>query len=172
MALTEFGFLQKTAISFKASGGDATWTPSSTTGDQAGRRSARYDLGVTSTARKPRRYLLRAKMTNGGSTGTLGRAIFIYLITSNSSTGAAGTDGQQAETDAALSGSDARRNLKPVMVLVCDATAAGSIYEASQEILISERYIQFAHWNDLGVSISSTAADHEITLTPVPDAAE
>lgn len=166
--MAELGFIRKTAIVFKSSGGDVTWTPSSTTGDQAGRRSARYDLGVTDTAPKPRLYEWRARMANGGSTGTLGRAIYLYLIGASASTGSE-SDGSQAETDAALASGDARRNMKPFGVLVCDATAAASVYRGSGLLWIPSRYIQIAHWNDLGVAISSTAADHELSLTPVPD---
>jgi len=167
--MAELGFIRKTSYVFKASGGDVVWTPSSTTTDQAGRRSARLDLGVTAAVPKPRLYEWRATITNGASTGTLGRGVYLYLITATASTGAVGTDGGETETDAALAGSDDRRNLTPIGVVVCDATAATSVYRKSGLLWISARYIQIAHWNDLGVAISSTATDHDFTLTPIPD---
>lgn len=150
----------ETSITFKSSGGTAAFTPTSVA-DAAGRLSARHDLG---SAARARRYEWRAR-TKLAAAATVGRAIEIYLCTSDGTI----ADGNQGTSDAAFSAADKRRNLKFLGVIEIDKNDANEVFHASGLCEIDARYLSVVWWNDSGQALSGTAGDHEFILTPVPD---
>jgi hypothetical protein len=150
----------ETPITFKSSGGTVTFTPTSVA-DAAGRISARHDLGSGARAR---RYEWRAR-TKLGAAATIGRAVEVYLCTSDGTV----ADGNQGTSDAAFSAADKRRNLKFLGVIEVDKNDSTEVFHASGVVEIDARYVSVVWWNDTGQSLSSTAGDHEFILTPVPD---
>lgn len=150
----------ETAIVFKSSGGDVTFTPTSVA-NAAGRISAQWDRGSGS---KPARYYWRA-VTKAAAALAVGVQLEIYFATSD------GTyiDGNQSTSDAAFSATDKRRNLQAVGVIEADSTTNGEVQIASGIVWIFTRYVSVVWWNALGQSLSSTASDHLFTLTPIPD---
>lgn len=150
----------ETAISFKSSGGDVTFTPTSVA-NGAGRISAQWDRG---TGSKPMRYKWRAK-TKAGAALAVGTQLEIYFSTSDGTI----QDGNQSTSDAAFAAGDKRRNLQPVGVIEADSTSNGEPQYASGVVWIFDRYVSVVWWNALGQALSGTAGDHEFTLTAVPD---
>jgi hypothetical protein len=150
----------ETSITFKETGGSVTFTPKNiTTG--AGRVSAQWDRGAGS---KPGLYKWRAK-TAGASAATVGRVVEILFATSDGTI----VDGDFGTTDAGMSDIDYKRNCQWVgNVAADDSQGAGTNYNGSGVVEILDRYVSVVWWNDLGVSLTNTAGDHEFTLTPVP----
>lgn len=150
----------ETAISFKSSGGDVTFTPQNVA-SAAGRISARWDRGAGS---KAGRYKWRAK-TKAGAALAVGAQLEIFLATSDGTI----VDGNQGTSDAVFSAGDKRRNLQPVGVIEADSTTNGEVQHASGIVWIFDRYISVVWWNALGQTLTNTAGDHEFILTPIPD---
>lgn len=152
--------LQETAITFKASGGDATFTPTSLA-TAAGRQSAYYDLGTT-TARA-RRFLWRAWLKPGG-TRVVGEVVEVYLSRGD------GThyDNDDGTTDIAVSARDKLRNVLPLGAIQIDENAAVEM-GAAGTIEIWDRYVAVIFWNATANTLSATAGDFGVSLTPIPD---
>lgn len=162
--MTDILYNPGTALTFKSSGGSAVLTPTSvTTG--AGRISARYDRG---SGALPSWYQWDCTVKTAAA-ATIGRALRLYWAGANASTGAANTDGGFSESDQAVSSADLLRNLQPMGLVVADTTANPGTFVSRGLVEIRNRYIQVAFWNDLNATLSSTATDLVITLTPVPD---
>lgn len=150
-----------TAVTFKASGGDVTFTNTSVA-NGAGRISAQWDRGSGS---KPGLY--RWEATTKAAAGlSVGAVLEIYLATAHSSSSQ--IDGNQSTSDAAFSATDKRRNLQVVGSIVADSTSSGEIQNASGLVFITARYVSVVWWNALGQALSSTAGDHVFTLIPYP----
>lgn len=153
----------ETAIVFKASGGDVTFTPQNVASG-AGRVSAQWDRGSGS---KPGRYKWYAK-TKAGSALTAGNRLEIYFAYALD-TDATQVDGNVGQSDAALATSDKRRNLMPVGYVEADSTTNGEVQVASGEVWITSRYVSVVWYNNFGQTLTNTAADHVFTLVPKPD---
>lgn len=151
--------LPGTTITFKASGGDVTFTPTSVS-NGAGRISAQYDRG---SGAKPGLYRWEA-ITKAAAGLAVGAALEISLATAHVSSSQ--IDGNQSTSDAAFSATDKRRNLQYVGSVVADSTSSGEIQTASGLVFITARYISVVWWNAFGQALSSTAGDHVFTLTP------
>lgn len=121
------------------------------------RISDRWDRGALA---QPERFIWRAwfKPT---SAPTLGSQISLYLATGDGTH----ADGTPGTVDAAIN-AEYRRNMIFMGVVEVDDTSAVREYCGSGAILILERYVQIAAYNELGIALSGTAADHGVTLTP------
>lgn len=150
-----------TPITFKSSGGDVTFTPTSVA-NAAGRISAQWNRGAGSM---PGLYRWEA-ITKAGAALAVGAVLEIYLATAHVSSSQ--IDGNQSTSDAAFSAADKRRNLQVVGSIVADSTSNGEIQTASGWVLITARYVSVVWWNALGQTLSGTASDHSFTLTPYP----
>lgn len=150
----------ETAIVFKSSAGDVVFTPTSVA-DQAGRISAQWDRGAGS---KPSLYRWRAK-TKAAAALTAGNVLEIWAATSDGTI----EDGNQSTADAAFATASKRNNLQYVGVIVADSTTNGEVQQGSGYLMIRDRYVSIVWWNAFGQALSSTAGDHSISLTPVPD---
>ena len=150
----------ETAIVFKASGGDVTFTPKNVA-NGAGRRSAQWDRGSGS---KPARYVWRVH-TKAAAGLTVGNALEVYFATSDGTD----VDGNQGTTDAAFSAADKRRNLRYVGSVIADDTTNGEVQIASGVVEIYTRYVSVVWWNAFGQTLTNVDADHTFSLTPVPD---
>jgi hypothetical protein len=152
-----------TDVVFAPSGGDAALTPTSIA-DASGRISAEWDRGAGAL---PCRYFFKLT-TKAASALTLGKALELYMCSSNQS-GANYEGNQNATADAAFAAADKRNNLEYVGCVLADSTTSGEPQVASGYVTIVNRYVRFVWWNAFGVALSSTAADHELRLTPVWD---
>ena len=150
----------ETAIVFKNSGGDVTFTPKNVA-NAAGRISAQWDRGSGS---KPGRYYWRVH-TKFQAGLTVGNALEVYFATSDGTD----VDGNQGTTDAAFSAADKRRNLQFVGTVVADSTSSGEVQIASGLVEVYTRYLSVVWWNATGQTLTNTDSDHTFTLTPVPD---
>lgn len=147
-----------TSLEFKSSGGDAALTLTSLA-TNTGRQSAEYDRGVGNLDLL---YEWRA-YCKFATTPVVGQLVDIYIKTSD------GThdDNDDGNTDAALSAEDKLRNLRRVGSIVVDETSSTPEFSASGVCNISARYIQVVVFNDTQDSLSSTATDHGVILTPI-----
>lgn len=150
----------ESAVTFKASGGDVTFTPQNVSSG-AGRISAQWDRGAGS---KPTVYVWRA-VTKAAAALAVGVALEIYFATSDGTS----VDGNQGTADAAFTSSDKRRNVKYVGAVISDSTSNGEVQVASGLVEIRSRYVSVVWWNALGQALTNTAGDHTFSLTPVPD---
>jgi hypothetical protein len=164
MATNKIYVTPGTTITFRASGGDVLWTPTSVA-TAAGRISDVWDRGSGS---KPARYLWRI-MTKWAATPTSGDNMRLYLVTSSNSTGADQGDGGVTFGDAAVS------NENPYVYdcrfIGCVMTQAASYSVSASGICeIFSRYVAIMGWNSSNaVALSSTADDHIFTFTEIPD---
>lgn len=149
----------ETVITWLASGGTATFTPTSLAGT-SGRQGAHHDLGTASAAR---RFGWRAWI-KPGATRTVGDRIEVYLKTSD------GTrhDNDDGTGDIAVSSVDKLNNLLWLGTILIDENAAVEMVK-SGEVFIPHRYCAPVFWNTSANALSSTAADFGFSLTPVPD---
>lgn len=151
----------ESAIVWKSSGGTYTFTPTSVA-NAAGRIGAQGDLGSASHSGW---YRWRAK-TKCGTAGTVGRAVRIYIATSDGTI----EDGNLSTADAGVSSEDKTRNLLFVGCIVVDkASDATEPFQASGIVYLPYRYVSPVWWNDTAQALSSTAGDHEFQLIPIPD---
>jgi hypothetical protein len=151
---------QETPTTFKASGGTVLFTPTSLA-NGAGRISTQWDRGSSS---RPAAFLARARY-KCATAPAVGNLLEVYLAMGD------GTyiDGNLSAVDAAVAAADKRRNLRWIMNVVADTASTSEIMVAERMIWLPSRYVSVVWWNALGVALSSTAADMEFTLTPVPD---
>lgn len=150
--------LLETAITWAASGGTETFTPTSL-GSLAGRQGALHDFGTGSIAR---RFRWRAWIKPGG-TRVVGELIEIYLKTSD------GThpDNDDGTGDIAVSAKDKLRNCLLIGHIEIDENAAVEMV-ASGTVDLPDRYAAPIFWNATANALSSTAGDFGFSMTPVP----
>lgn len=149
----------ETAITFLASGGTVTFTPTSLA-NGAGRVSAQHDRGASSRAT---RFEWRA-YCKAAAALTAGVALEIYLATSDGSK----VDGNVGTADAAVSDANKRYNLLPIGAIVADSTTNGEVQHASGIIEVSARFLSVVWWNAFGQALTGTAGDHGFSLMPMP----
>lgn len=149
--------LAETALTFKASGGDVTFTPTSLAAG-AGRQSAQKDFG---TSARSYMYNWRAYV-KFATTPVVGETIDIYIKTSD------GTypDNDDGTTDAAVSAKDKLKNLTFIGSIVVDEASTTPQFVASGRVQLSHRYMQVVFWNATVDALSSTAADNGFILEP------
>lgn len=155
----------ETAITFLASGGSATFTPTSLA-DQNGRVSAQYDRTASSHAGW---YIWRGWCKAASAPTALTKAVRVYLVTGDGTN----TDGNLGTADAAVSSTSSLAlnkcaNLRMLGPLIADGDAS-NIFVGSGIVYVPSRYISVYWFDDLGVALSSTAGDHGFSLTPAPD---
>lgn len=156
--------LLDTPIVFKASGGSATFTPTSLA-QNAARLSARFDFGDLTVTPKPLRFAWRAK-TKCAVAGTLDLGVRIYLATSDGTI----ADGNVGTADAALASIDKVKNLYPIGTIIVDKSAdATEPFQASGICELWSRYVSVVWHNVTGQALSATGTDHEFSLTPLRD---
>lgn len=151
-----------TPIIFKSTGG-VLLTPTSITSG-AGRISDRADRGATT---KPLEYEWEC-IVKTAAAATIGRTLRLFAIQSSAATGAAGTDGGFSHSDAVLGSIELLRNLTPIGIVQADTTANPGTFTGRGFCWLTARYIQAAIWNDLNATLSATATDFTLTLTPIP----
>lgn len=158
---------EETVLSWKSSGGTAVLTLTSLA-NNALRVGAQVDRGAGAAAMKYR-WRLRTKLGATTTGVTVGNALSVHLATADTSD-ATKVDGNVGQSDATATSIDKRRNLQWIGADEVDKTAAaGDEYIASGVCLVEARYISPAIGNEVGNALSSTATDHEFTLTPFPD---
>jgi len=154
----------ETAITFKASGGDVTFTPKNIA-NSAGRISARADLGAWSKSRLYRWY----GETQCQATPTVGRSVDIYFAGWDEDTPASAI-GDVGSTDAAFSTENDLLDLSFLGQIFVDAATASVKFVRGGLILIPYRYVSIVWWNATGASLTNVDADHIFRLTPfVPE---
>lgn len=148
-------------ITWLASGGDNVLTLTSL-GAGAGRQGALDDFGAT-TARS-RLYEWRA-FVKFATAPVVGEYVAIYGKTGD------GThrDNDDGTGDSAVSAEDKLRNLVRLGSIIVDEASTTPEFSASGLILINSREFAPVFWNATADALSSTAADHGFSLTPVPD---
>lgn len=152
--------LDEAQIRFIDSGGDAALTLTSLA-TLSGRQSAEYDLGVTPRAFS---YNWRA-YCRFATQPVVGETVDIYLKTSD------GTydDNDEGATDIALSSADKLKNLRYLGSITVDESAAGfatDTFSASGSTAIYDRYVQIVVYNRTTDSLSATASESGVILTP------
>lgn len=146
-----------TVIEFTSSSTE-TLTLTSLASD-AGRQSAEHDRGDGDLDML---YEWRA-WCKFATAPVVGETVDIYLKTSD------GThdDNDDGATDAALSAEDKLKNLQYMGSIIVDEASATPEFSASGTVSITARYIQVVVENSTADALSSTAADHGVSLTPI-----
>lgn len=150
-----------TPTSFKASGGDIVLTLDNIS-TAAGRISAKWDRGA---AAQPADYEVQATV-QANATVTVGNTCTFFYAGSMDDTTYDGTIPNSG--DAALSSVDLRRNLRPLVSVAADQTAATVNMTASQTVRITSRYVVVVFYNELGATTKNSANASFLKLTPVP----
>lgn len=151
-----------TSKTFKASGGDGTFTVDGIA-NGAGRISARVDVAGAAPAPDLFEITCQIKATSTPTTGTVAR---VYVIGADAATGGTRADGGWAETDAAAADENRLRNATVVAAVQADVVS-GNVFTRTVRCVDSRRYLQVAVWNAYGVALSATANDTIITVTPL-----
>jgi hypothetical protein len=149
-----------TPITFRDSAGDAVITLLNLAAG-AGRISARYDQGAGS---KPRIWEWRA-VIQWETAPAVGEVAEIYLAESD------GTymDGTLGTADAAL-GSDKRKNLKLLGVVIADSVSTATDNIASGLCIVNQRYFSIGVWNaSVADNLENTANACRVIMTPAYD---
>ena len=160
--MTDILFNPGTPIIFKSTGG-VLLTPTSITSG-AGRISDRHDRGAGAL---PLEYEWKCEVKTAAA-ATIGRTLRLFWIGSSAATGATGTDGRFSHSDAVLGAQDLLRNLNPMGIVQADNTSNPGTFVGRGICFLTARYIQAAIWNDLNATLSATATDFTLTLTPIP----
>lgn len=145
-----------TAKTWKSSGGDAAFTGTSVA-NAAGRIGGALDMGTPRAGRY--RVQIQLKMA---ATPTSGTILQWYLVRSDDNTT---RDANLGSSDAAVSDAD----LPPQCLFLGNMTLDNVTTQqvCSFEIDTGARYLSILLWNASGTALSSTAADHIITITPI-----
>lgn len=156
-------YAAETAVKFRpsAAGGAGVDIGLESLANGAGRISARTDLGASS---KSPLYAWRGKFKLA-STSTIDSAIELYLATSDGTL----ADGNFGTSDAAVADGNLRKNLQWMGSIVVDQTGTDVVLIGSGLVHLHERYVSLVVWNATDGTLTATAADHQVTLTPVPD---
>jgi hypothetical protein len=149
-------------IVWKSSGGDQAITLTSL-GNGAGRQGANHDLyGALGAVSSLYEWRLAFKLTG---TPTVGDVVRVYLATWDEGEGRG--DNDDGTGDIAVSAEDKLRNLHHIGSVIVDEAAVVETVGSGLAVITS-RYVSPVIWNE-AIAFSSTAADHEFSLTPVPD---
>jgi hypothetical protein len=151
----------ETAVVFKSSGGDVTFTPTSISNGHV-RVSAQYDRG---TGAKPGFYRWFALSKTSGAV-TAGTQIVVYLAQAKDATDIPGRIGT-SDASITSSATDRMRNLTCIGAVNADTTTTDALV-ASGVCFIHSRYISLAWLNNLGVGLSATDGDHYFELQAIP----
>lgn len=165
MATNEVKTRQGTAITFRGTGGTVAFTFQNVASG-AGRISAQADLG---SGDRPSTYKLRIT-TKAGAALAYGANLDVYLKTSDGTI----SDGTPLGTaDAAIATSASKLNNCIVIgSVIADSTTNGDVQSRSWPVVILDRYVQVAIWNNLGQTLTNTEADHIVELIPYVDVIE
>lgn len=147
---------QGTALSWKASGGDAVLTLTSLT-NAAGRAGGVIDLGALFA----RRYSVRHK-TKCGTSPAAGKLLRIaFAFSPDNANWPAGVSG----SDSAFSDLDLFSQAIEVRPMSLDNSTNSQQSVGSMSPLA--RYVVPIIWNESGVALSATAGDHELVIVPL-----
>lgn len=160
MAASKIYYNPETAVVFKSSGGDITFTPQNIASGDA-RVSAQWDRG---SGAQPGLYRWFAK-TNSGSAYTIGRSVQVFLAQAKDATDLPSNVGT---SDASISSAiDRTRPLDMIGSIIAPVTTASTALIQSGICFLAARYVSLLWFNDLGVTLTNTAGDHEFTLQPL-----
>ena len=160
MAVSELLWKPGTSVVFKSSGGDITFTPQNIASADA-RVSAQWDRGSGS---KPGWYRWFGK-TKSSASYTIGRAVQIYLGQAKDATDIPSNLGT---SDASISSAvDRMRPLDLVGAIVAPVATGSTALVQSGLLFIHSRYVSVVWFNDLGVTLTNTAGDHEFQIEPL-----
>ena len=150
-----------TTISFKSSGGEATFTPTSLASD-AGRQSAFYNIG---TGARPQMFEYMAR-TKVATAGVVGEIVEMRLCLAGAS---AANPENDVSGDAGSFAEAKLQALKTILLpIFCHDTSTGVEFVSRGKILIAAEQVAINWWNRFTNALSSTATDHEFTLKPIP----
>jgi hypothetical protein len=152
---------RETVITFGSNSNTVTFTPKNVA-TANGRVSAEWDRGASSA---PGRYLVKC-FSKSGSTYTVDLTIRPYYVQHDGSL----RPGVLGGTDAALSSEAALlRCWVPLPPIIAHVTTSSTVIASKPQIItLVDRYVQFAWWNALGVTLTNTDADHIIQVLPCP----
>lgn len=145
-----------TAKVWKSSGGDAVFTGTSVA-NGAGRIGGAIDFGTPRAGRY--RVQIQLKMAATPTSGTL---LQWYLVRSDDNTT---RDANLGSADAAVSDADLPPQCLYLGAMPLDNVTTQQV--CSFEVDTGARYLSPLLWNTSGTALSSTAADHIITITPI-----
>lgn len=149
---------QKTAITWKTSGGTAVITLTSLAAS-AGRKGAGVDLGSVFAAR-----CVVDILTKFAVAPTAGATLEIYWASSRDNTN---FDAQQSSADAVFTNTNLNKQLHYIGSLIADSTT--NAQQQSWLFFTPGRYGFPVIYNSTTQALSGTAGDHTITLTPIAD---
>lgn len=95
---------------------------------------------------------------------TVGDRIYVYWLTSDGTS----PDNDDGTGDIALSAEDKLKNLMPLGSIIIDEASTAPVFVKSGFLSHKHRYGHPVFFNDTGVALSSTPADHGFSLLPVP----
>lgn len=150
---------QGTAITWLASAGTEPLTLTSLAAG-AGRQGDFYDFGVGARAA----VFAWRFWCKFNTTPVVGEAVNIYIKTSDGTS----PDNDDGVADAAVSAENKLRNLQPIGTLQVDEASTTPVFAKSGLVYLPQRYVAPVIWNRTADALSSTAADHGFSLTPVP----
>ena len=151
---------RETAIVFNGEVGADAALSAEGLANNAGRVSARYDLGSGSTTDK---YEWRC-FASWQATPTKGGALELRLAQSDGTE----VDGDVGTTDAALGSEDQLVNLQYVGSVRVE-TANTTKMVASGTCIITSRYVSVVPFNRGGSALNATDSNFKFILTPIPD---
>lgn len=145
-------------VTWRDTGGSALLTLTSV-GSGAGRQGARHDFGSGSIARE---YEWSAYLQLV-ATPTLGELIYVYWKWDNG-TQAGNDDGTG---DIVVSSIDKLRNLELLGAIEIDQATADIEMTANGVLTLKSQQGSPVFWNAAAVALTSTAAEHGFSLTPI-----
>lgn len=147
-------------ITFKASGGSATFTPTSLA-DGAGRVSNAYDLSALTSGGNLPDFIKLWIQSTAVSTPTIGMGFTHFNLWSPDNTiWGAGTG-----SDAAFSDIGELPQLGQSCQCPFDNDTSAHVWDIPIRFAVLGRYLAVGWWNELGVALSSTAGDHIVNAT-------
>lgn len=166
MAASKLYYNPETKLTFKSSGGDVLFTPTSIA-DQTLRVSDQLDRG---SGAKPGLYRWRAK-TRVQATVVAGRQVRIYLVQTDDATDIPGRIG--ASDASFTSAADQTRNLgAPIGYIAADSTSTSDDFIATGVCFLFARFVSLGWFNDQGAALNATGSNHYFELTPIPPEAQ
>jgi len=149
---------QKTAITWKASGGTAALTLTSLAAS-AGRKGASADMGAVFAAR-----CVVELLTKFASAPTAATVLEIYWCSSRDNSA---FDGGLSSADADFTDTDINKQLHWIGSFIADNTT--NAQQQSWLFMLPGRYGFPVVYNGADQALSSTAGDHVLTITPLAD---
>lgn len=166
MALPDYTFLEAgTALTWKSSGGDKTLTLTSLTNGSV-REGDKSATLVDGTKGMPE--LLEIRLESAvGSAATQGKNINVYIGDSDNSTAGTNNPGNLSGADATVtSGSELLGQLNYVGGLSLSNARGTNVQKARMIYFPTCAYIIPVIHNDSGQTLSATAGDHQLVITP------